>query len=90
MVTMPVRFSVRCSSPLALIGSHTVPAARTDLAPTALAAFAPGPKLASVPGPGTAVPRGVRRAPWAAVAARTRRRAEVAQELAARMQADVG
>jgi len=47
-------------------------------------------RIASVLARGTAVPRGVRRAPWAAVAVRTQRRGEVARELAARMRADVG
>jgi DNA helicase IV len=48
-------------------------------------------RIASALAPGTtAVPRGVRRAPWAAVAVRTQRRGELARELAARMQADVG
>jgi DNA helicase IV len=47
-------------------------------------------RIASGLAPGAAVPRGVRRAPWAAVAVRTQRRVEVAHELAARMQADVG
>jgi hypothetical protein len=47
-------------------------------------------RIASALAPGTAVPRGVRRAPWAAVSVRTERRGAVAQALAARMHADVG
>ena len=47
-------------------------------------------RIASALAPGTAVPRGVRAAPWAAVAVRTQRRGQVARALAARMQADVG
>jgi DNA helicase IV len=48
-------------------------------------------RIASALAPGTAaVPRGVRQAPWAAVAVRAQRRGEVTRELAARMQADVG
>ena len=47
-------------------------------------------RIASALAPGTAVPRGVRRAPWAAVAVRTQRRGQVARALAARMGADVG
>ena len=47
-------------------------------------------RIASALAPGTAVPRGVRQAPWAAVAVRTQRRGQVAQALAARMEADVG
>jgi DNA helicase IV len=47
-------------------------------------------RIASVLALGTAVPRGVRRAPWAPVSVRTQARAAVARELAARMRADVG
>jgi PhoH-like protein len=47
-------------------------------------------RIASALAPGTAVPRGVRRAPWAPVAVRTQRRGQVAKALAARMGADVG
>jgi hypothetical protein len=47
-------------------------------------------RIASALAPGTAVPRGVRAAPWAAVAVRTQRRGQVAKALATRMQADVG
>ena len=47
-------------------------------------------RIASALAPGTAVPRGVRAAPWVAVAVRTQRRGQVAKALAARMGADVG
>ena len=47
-------------------------------------------RIASLLAAGSAVPRGVRRAPWAAVAVRTQRRGELARELATRMAADVG
>jgi DNA helicase IV len=47
-------------------------------------------RIASAFAPGAAVPEGVRRAPWAAVAVRTERPGAVAAELAARMAGDVG
>jgi len=47
-------------------------------------------RIASALVPGTAVPRGVRQAPWPAVAIRTGRIGAVAGELAVRMAADVG
>src|SRR6185436_5784456 len=47
-------------------------------------------RIASALAPGTTVPRGVRQAPWAAVAVRTQRRGQVAKVLAERMAADVG